>query len=103
MTKKEFMKKEKVKLERTVDKWIQKNLIPGVNPIEMTGELYFPPSARRPYFPPWNLRKDQDAISSAWKQCTTAQRKKYVLQALKTVNDVVSIAANVFAVCGVLS
>ena len=158
MTKKEFMKKEKVKLEHTVDKWIQKNLIPGVNPIEMTGELYFPPSARRPYFPPWNLRKDQDAIrssivnaclkntyfthttfginenefdfyicqlmkadliepveydgivyynstlkSSAWKQCTTAQRKKYVLQALKTVNDVVSIAANIFAVCGVLS
>lgn len=158
MTKKEFMRKENVKTERTVDKWVQKQLIPGVKTIESTGELYFPPSARRPYFPPWNLKKDQDSIrgsivkaclkntcfthttfaitedefnsyicqlmkadliesviydgivyynstlqSSAWKQCTTAQRNKYVLQALKTTSDVVAIVANVLAVCGALS
>lgn len=48
LTKQEFMEKVHVTREEYVDRWISKNLIPGVIRVG-AGHLFFPNSAKRPY------------------------------------------------------
>ncbi|MCH5198140.1 MAG: hypothetical protein J1E34_04450 [Oscillospiraceae bacterium] len=48
---KDYMRKVGVSKKKYVEVWLEKGLIPGVKEDENTGELFFPPSARRPYRP----------------------------------------------------
>lgn len=62
---KEYMKKVGVSKRKYVEEWVAQGLIPGVKEDEKTGELFFPPSARRPYRPHFKSKENATVIRAS--------------------------------------